>query len=104
MRQLDYKSRWSGRIFVQLERWFPGSKTCSDCGHKVDKLPLSIREWDCPACGAHHDRDENAAKNHLAVRETLRSKGLSVLACGANVRPEKQSLGRQVLRSRHSQK
>lgn len=89
-RQLGYKSDWYGRIFVQLDRWFPGSKTCSECGHKVDKLPLSIREWDCPSCGAHHDRDENAAKNHLA-------EGLSVLACGATVRPEKQLLGRQVL-------
>ena len=96
-RQLDYKCRWYGRIFVQLDRWFPGSKTCSECGHKVDKLPLSIRQWDCPNCGAHHDRDENAAKNHLA-------EGLSVLACGATVRPEKQELGRQVLRNRKSQK
>lgn len=80
-RQLDYKSRWYGRTFVQLDRWFPGSKTCCKCGHKVDSLPLNIREWDCPKCSAHHDRDVNAALNHLAA-------GLAVLVCGATVRPE----------------
>lgn len=80
-RQLTYKARWYGRNFVQLDRWFPGSKTCSCCGHKVDQLPLSMREWDCPSCGAHHDRDENAANNHLAA-------GQAVLVCGATVRPE----------------
>lgn len=80
-RQLDYKARWYGRNFVQLERWFPSSKTCSKCGHKVEKLPLNIREWDCPKCNAHLDRDVNAALNHLAA-------GLAVLVCGATVRPE----------------
>lgn len=80
-RQLDYKARWYGRSFVQLDRWFPGSKTCSQCGHKVDLLPLKVREWDCPKCKAHHDRDVNAALNHLAA-------GLAVLVCGATVRPE----------------
>jgi putative transposase len=80
-RQLDYKARWYGRNFVQLDRWFPGSKTCSKCGHKVDSLPLNVREWDCPKCNAHHDRDVNAALNHLAA-------GLAVLVCGATVRPE----------------
>lgn len=80
-RQLAYKAVWYGRNFVQLDRWFPGSKTCSKCGHIVDKLPLSVREWDCPECKTHHDRDENAAINHLAA-------GLAVLVCGATVRPE----------------
>ncbi|HAJ61721.1 MAG TPA: transposase [Cyanobacteria bacterium UBA8543] len=71
-RQLAYKALWYGRNFVQLDRWFPGSKTCSKCGHIVEKLPLSVREWNCPKCNAHHDRDENAAINHLAA-------GLAVL-------------------------
>lgn len=82
VRQLAYKSLWYGRTFVQLDRWFPGSKTCSSCGHKVDSLPLNVREWDCPKCSAHHDRDVNAAINHLA-------EGRSVLACGATVRPDR---------------
>lgn len=80
-RQLAYKALWYGRSFVQLDRWFPGSKTCSKCGHILEKLPLSLREWDCPECNAHHDRDVNAAVNHLAA-------GLAVLVCGATVRPE----------------
>ena len=81
VRQLAYKALWYGRNFVQLDRWFPGSKTCSNCGHKVDSLPLNMREWDCPKCDAHHDRDVNAAINHKAA-------GLAVLVCGATVRPE----------------
>lgn len=80
LRQLEYKSKWYGRDLAQIDQWFPSSKRCSKCGHIVDKMPLSVREWDCPKCGAHHDRDTNAGKNILAV-------GLTVLACGATVRP-----------------
>ena len=66
-RQLEYKADWAGRSYVQLDRWFPGSKLCSACGHLLSHLNLSTREWDCPKCSAHHDRDENAAKNHLSA-------------------------------------
>ena len=62
VRQLDYKCRWYGRELVKIDRWFPSSKRCGNCGHIVDKMPLSVREWDCPKCGAHHDRDLNAAR------------------------------------------
>lgn len=61
-RQLEYKMK--DRVFV-VDRWFPSSKTCSDCGYKVESLPLSVREWTCPECGSVHDRDVNAAKNLL---------------------------------------
>jgi putative transposase len=81
VRQLEYKCNWYGRTFVKIDRWFPSSKRCSHCGHVVDKLPLNIREWDCPKCNTHHDRDLNAAKNILAA-------GLAVNVCGATVRPE----------------
>ena len=81
VRQLDYKSDWYGRDFVKIDRWFPSSKRCGHCGHVVDKLPLNIREWDCPSCGTKHDRDVNAARNVLAA-------GLAVSVCGASVRPE----------------
>jgi putative transposase len=81
VRQLDYKCRWYGRNLVKIDRWFPSSKRCSSCGHIVDKMPLNIREWQCPKCGAHHDRDINASKNILAA-------GLAVSVCGATVRPE----------------
>jgi putative transposase len=84
VRQLEYKCDWYGRNFVKIDRWFPSSKRCGNCGHIVDKLPLIIREWDCPKCGSHHDRDINAAKNILAA-------GLAVSVCGANIRPDRDT-------------
>jgi putative transposase len=62
-RQLAYKSKLSGSELNIVNRFFPSSKLCSDCGHKMEELDLSIREWDCPECGAVHDRDLNAAQN-----------------------------------------
>ena len=81
VRQLEYKCQWYGRTLVKIDRWFPSSKRCGHCGHVVDKLPLDVREWECPECGTHHDRDINAANNILAA-------GLAVIVCGANVRPD----------------
>ncbi|MEH1782246.1 MAG: RNA-guided endonuclease TnpB family protein [Nostoc sp.] len=81
VRQLEYKCDAAGRNFVKIDRWFPSSKRCGHCGYVVDKLSLNIREWDCPKCGTHHDRDINASKNILAA-------GLAVSVCGANVRPD----------------
>lgn len=79
VRQLDYKAVWYGRTIVKIDRWYPSSKTCSCCGYVMETMPLDIREWTCPECGVCHDRDINAAKNIVA-------EGLSVLACGENVR------------------
>jgi putative transposase len=62
-RELEYKAAWYGRTYLELDRFFPSSKLCSSCGHLLEELPLSVRDWDCPACGAHHDRDVNAATN-----------------------------------------
>lgn len=62
-RQLEYKATWNGRKYLELDRFFPSSKICSSCSHLLVKLPLSVREWDCPNCSTHHDRDFNAAKN-----------------------------------------
>jgi putative transposase len=81
VRQLTYKAAWYGRNLVKIERWFPSSKRCGNCGHIVDKLPLAIREWTCSICGTVHDRDLNAANNILAA-------GLAVSVCGATVRAE----------------
>ena len=88
MRQLSYKAEWHGRKLVKVDRFFPSSKTCSSCGHLLNKLPLQIRSWECPSCGATHDRDHNAARNILAA-------GLAVEVCGASVRPSRQKTGRQ---------
>ena len=62
-RELEYKAAWYGRTYLPLKRFFPSSKLCSSCGHLLEELPLSVREWDCPSCGVHHDRDINAAIN-----------------------------------------
>lgn len=62
-RQLQYKADLYGSVVVAIDRWHPSSKTCSDCGYKLEKLPLKIREWVCPECGCVHDRDVNAAVN-----------------------------------------
>ena len=70
-RQLEYKASWYGRRYVELDRFFPSSKLCSACGHLVVKLPLSVREWDCPNCSTHHDRDGNAAINIKIAGEYL---------------------------------
>ena len=64
-RQLVYKAEWYGRNVVFIDRYFPSSKLCSDCGYKMEDMDLSIREWQCPNCGEVHDRDINAAKNIL---------------------------------------
>ena len=62
---LDYKMKWYGGSLVKIDRFYPSSKTCSVCGHKVDKMPLNVRQWVCPECGCMHDRDTNAAQNIL---------------------------------------
>lgn len=64
---LEYKCGWYGRELRVIDRWYPSSKTCSNCGHVVSKLPLAIREWKCPSCSAIHDRDVNAAINILSA-------------------------------------
>lgn len=81
------KASWYGRTLVKVDRFFPSSKTCSACGHVMEAMPGSSRDWDCLSCGVHHDRDINAAKNVLAA-------GLAVAACGAPVRPNSQKRGR----------
>lgn len=63
IRQLQYKCDWYGRSFVKIDRWFPSSKTCCECGYVFDGLTLSMRKWTCPECGTYHDRDLNAARN-----------------------------------------
>ena len=60
---LIYKAKWYDRNVISVDRWFPSSKTCSSCGYKNSGLTLQDREWVCPVCGAHHDRDLNAATN-----------------------------------------
>jgi putative transposase len=78
VRQLEYKAAWYGRTLIQIDQWYPSSKTCSICAHVLESLDLDVREWTCPNCGTHHDRDINAASSVLA-------EGLKVYAAGLAV-------------------
>lgn len=80
-RQLEYKAAWYGRTVIPIDRYYPSSRTCSECGFISEKLPLRTRKWTCH-CGVTHDRDINAAIN-------IRAAGLAVLACGDGVRPSR---------------
>ncbi|GGA50259.1 hypothetical protein CYANOKiyG1_69670 [Okeania sp. KiyG1] len=74
-RQLKYKCKWYGSELVVVDRFFPSSKTCSNCGH-VQDMPLNLRTYDCPDCGISIDRDLNASIN---LRNAV---GSVVNACG----------------------
>jgi putative transposase len=87
--QLAYKGQWYGTHVVAVNRFYPSTRLCHDCGFKNDALRLTDRTWMCPACGALHDRDLNAALN-------IRDEGLRLLAvgypeslnaCGRDIRP-----------------
>lgn len=86
---LKYKAEWKRKTYIEVDRFFPSSKTCSNCLHQVDHLSLDIRSWQCPRCQTLHDRDVNAAIN-------IRDEGLRILAgghlataSGQRVRPSK---------------
>lgn len=80
LRQLQYKANWYGRAIVGIDRWYPSSKRCVECGWVNEALTLRDRTWVCVQCGVNHDRDVNAAKNILAV-------GQAVIAFGEDVSP-----------------
>lgn len=88
-RQLEYKADWYGRTLIVIDQWYPSSKTCSACDHKLDELNLAVRQWTCPKCGTHHDRDQNAAVNilneGLKQLEPAGSRGLRVEGIGAGL-------------------
>lgn len=69
---LKYKAEQEGKIYQEVDRFYPSSKTCNVCLNTVNSLPLDIRFWDCSNCKTHHDRDINAAKN-------VRDEGLRIL-------------------------
>jgi putative transposase len=76
-RQLEYKAAQRGKTVIVVNRWYPSSKLCSACGYKMEKMPLAVREWICPRCQTHHDRDVNAAINLRTVAESSRDGCLS---------------------------
>ncbi|WP_066377124.1 RNA-guided endonuclease InsQ/TnpB family protein [Anabaena sp. CA = ATCC 33047] len=70
---LSYKLERSSGKLIEIDRWFPSSKLCSNCHYQVNELPLDVRTWTCPSCGTHHDRDGNAAMN-------IRAEGIRILS------------------------
>lgn len=74
-RMLEYKCEWYGRELRVVDRFYPSSKRCFDCGHVLEELDLGCREWTCPECGKKHDRDGNAAKNILAAGQAVTARG-----------------------------
>ena len=72
--KLEYKAKWYGKEIIKIDKFYPSSQICSICGNNNGKKTLDIREWTCPTCHTHHDRDINASKNILAeglrIRET----------------------------------
>jgi putative transposase len=83
-RQLIYKAAWRGGQVVLADRFYPSSKLCHACGHKLGELALDVRHWTCPGCGTDHDRDLNATKNleqWVTRKRTASSAGSD--ACGA---------------------
>ena len=94
---LAYKLERKGGKLVEIDRWFPSSKLCSNCFYQVSQMPLDVREWTCPNCGTDHDRDGNAAINiraegirmlALSAVEMLKTDGAAVSAVGGEVRPK----------------
>lgn len=83
---LEYKGTWYGCKIHQINRWYPSSKTCSNCNYTLDSLLLNIREWDCPICHTHHDRDVNAAINILKEGKRELSAGTVDYTDGESVR------------------
>ena len=96
---LEYKCEWNDKQFVKIDRFFPSSKMCSECGWINQDLTLNIREWTCPSCGEKHDRDFNASKNILKqglkiilsgswIESDIKQKQVEALPLGESMKPE----------------
>lgn len=80
---LKYKMAWAGKYVMQVDRFFPSSQLCYMCGQKNNALTLDQREWECPSCHTHHQRDENASKNlKKEGMRLLRSQGIVITTVG----------------------
>lgn len=96
-RQLEYKSQWNERDFIQIDRWFPSSKTCNVCNFIKQDLSLKDREWICPGCGTILDRDINASQNIL--KQGLKILSGSGAESDSKQKPVEASGGKQSLRN-----
>jgi putative transposase len=100
-RMLEYKCERYGVHLMRCGRFEPTSKTCSECGHKMETMPLDVRRWVCPECGCLHDRDVNAAINILSAASVEYGRGgqVRLAALGAkstarrSVKPPASAVG-----------
>jgi len=105
---LKYKMEQKGKHLILVDRYFPSSKLCSECGYKKEDLELSDREWVCPKCQVHHDRDVNASvnlknegirnlkeNNIMIINNDETTVGTTVDAFGENVRLLDQEIQEQ---------
>ena len=89
---LEYKANWNDKQIIRINRFFPSSKTCNECGWIKSDLKLDDREWVCESCGCEHDRDVNAAKNILTEGVSLLSSGTGEYTDGDDVRLSNKQL------------
>ena len=82
---LKYKAEKDGKTYIEVDRFFPSSKTCNSCLNKISEMPLNVRHWDCPKCKSRNDRDVNAAKNIRDEALRFLALGTSAAASGGNV-------------------
>ena len=82
---LKYKAESEGKQYIEIDRWFPSSKTCHVCLNRVNNLSLDVRAWTCKHCDTHHDRDVNAAINIRNEALRVLALGTSASACGGDV-------------------
>lgn len=96
---IEYKCEWNDKQFVKIDRFFPSSKMCTNCGWINQDLTLNIRDWECPSCGEKHDRDFNASKNILkqglkiilsgsGTESDIKQKQVETLSLEKSVKPE----------------
>jgi len=87
VQMLIYKAEWNDKKIVQIDRFFPSSKTCNCCGYINQNIKLDIREWTCPSCHTVLDRDINASKNILKEGLKIISSGTDDNRSGDQIRP-----------------
>ena len=97
---LEYKANWNDKEIIKIDRFFPSSKQCNNCGFINQNLKLDCREWTCPSCNTKLDRDFNASKNILKEGIKTLSFGTDDYRHGAQIRPVLTGTGDEVFKKK----
>jgi len=85
---LEYKCLWNEKTLIKIDRFYPSSQMCSECGYVEKRVRnLNVREWTCCNCGCHHDRDVNAAMNILKYNSARNAENSRGVVCKPNEKP-----------------